>query len=170
MRAADWMTSDVQTCRPESTLDEAAHRMWTWNCGALPVVGRDGRVVGMITDRDLCMGAYLKGRSLRELTVREAMTPTVFTCLASDPIEEVVRRMGDHQVRRVPVLDTLGKLVGIVSLDDLARHLARLQSVEPRPRLLPRLLEALASISEPRGGRAMELVPAAQAGEPVLAG
>ncbi len=160
MKAEDWMTRDVRTCRPESSMDEAAHGMWAGDCGALPVVASDGRVLGMITDRDLCMGAWSCGRSLKELTVGEAMTRTVFSCLASDPIEQVIRRMSDEQVRRVPVLDAQGVLVGILSLNDLARRMLTLEDEHQRVRLVARLLEALASISETRGAKLPEPVPA----------
>jgi CBS domain-containing protein len=168
MKAEDWMTRDVRTCRPETSMNEAAHLMWARDCGVLPVLGADGRVVGMITDRDLCMGAYLQGKALANLTVADSMTRTVFSCLASDPIEEVIRRMGDEQVRRVPVLDARGQLVGVLSLSDLARRMLGLQDERQRARLGPRLMEALASISETRGAGLPELTPAARgAGRPL---
>ena len=151
MRAQDWMTGDVRTCRPETNLNDAANEMWQGDCGILPVVDDDRRVVGVITDRDVCMGAYLQGRPLGELPVRNSMSREVFACRPSDSIEDVIRCMGDHQVRRVPVTDSAGKLVGIVSLNDLARHVVGLEDQRERARLLPRLVEAQASICETRG-------------------
>lgn len=171
MKAEDWMTRDVRTCRPETSMNEAAHLMWARDCGALPVVGADARVVGMITDRDLCMGAYLQGKALKDLRVGDSMTRTVFSCQATDPIEEVIRCMGNNQVRRVPVVDARGKPVGILSLNDLARQVVALQDERQRTRLLPRLVEALASICETRAGETPEVVPVQRgAGQPLMVG
>ena len=149
MRAQDWMTRDVRTCRPETSLNDAAHEMWQGNCGILPVVDADRKVVGVITDRDVCMGAYLQGMVLSDLPVGNSMSRAVFACRPSDSIEDVIRCMADHQVRRVPVVDAKGSLVGILSLSDLARHVVALVDERERARLVPRFVEALASICEP---------------------
>ncbi len=173
MKAEDWMTRDVQTCRPETSMNDAAQLMWKRDCGVLPVVGADGKVVGVITDRDMCMGAYLKGKSLKDLKVGDSMTRKVFSCQASDPIEEVIRRMGDEQVRRVPVLDARGKLVGILALNDLVRRMVTISDERQRARLVPRLMEAMASICETRGADLPELTPVAPArgaGQPLMVG
>jgi len=163
MNAEAWMTREVHTCRPETSMNEAAHLMWAGDCGVLPVVDADERLVGVITDRDLCMGAFFQGRSLKELTVGESMTRTVFSCLISDSVEQVIRRMGDERVRRLPVLDASGALVGILSLNDLARRLVGLPDERTRARLVARLAEALASISETReGGSVPALTSAAR--------
>lgn len=161
MRAQDWMTRDVRTCRPETSLNDAAHAMWQGDCGVLPVVDSDQKVIGVITDRDVCMGAYLQGKALADLPVRDAMSRAVFSCRPTDSIEDVIRCMADHQVRRVPVLDARGKLVGILSLNDLARQVVSLGDERERVRLVPRFVEALASICEMRAGVAVpETVPA----------
>jgi CBS domain-containing protein len=164
MIAQDWMTRPVHTCRPETSMSEAARLMWEKDCGVLPVVNDDRKVVGMITDRDLCMGAFLRGRSLQDLKVKDSMTRTVVTCLPSDSIEQVIRDLGDTQVRRIPVVDGRGRLVGILSLNDLARRLVTLDERE-RARLAPRFLEALASICETRECAAMPEVVPQRAGE-----
>lgn len=161
MRAQDWMTRDVRTCRPETSLNDAANEMWQGDCGILPVLDDDQKVVGVITDRDVCMGAYLQGKALSDLPVRNSMSRTVFSCRPSDSIEDVIRCMADHQVRRVPVVDARGKLAGIVSLNDLARHVVSLAEERERARLVPRFVEALASICETQAGvEVPETIPA----------
>lgn len=172
MRAEDWMTRDVRTCGPETSLNDAAQAMWDRDCGILPVVGPDGVAIGVITDRDVCMGAYLTGRSLKDQRVADSMARRLFACAPSDPIEQVIRIMGDHRVRRVPVLDGQGRPIGMISLNDLARRLVE-QDEKVRARLAPRLIEALAAICETRVGQEVpELVPAprAAARRPVATG
>jgi CBS-domain-containing membrane protein len=124
--------------------------MWCSDCGVLPVVSRDQKVVGMITDRDMCMAACLHGTTLKDLMVGDAMARTVFTCHAADPIEDAIRRMADHQVRRVPVVDADGRLIGILAMNDIARRIVSLTDGRSRARLTSRFVEALASICETR--------------------
>lgn len=169
MKAENWMTREVRTCRPEASMNEAAHLMWSTDCGVLPVVDADQRVVGMITDRDMCMGAHLQGKSLNDMKVADSMSRTVHSCQASDSIEQAIRRMGDNQVRRVPVVDARGRLVGILSLNDIARRLVSLADERERARLVPRFVEAQASICETRECPAVpELTPLLRgAGRPI---
>lgn len=150
MNAQDWMNGEVRTCTPETSLNDAAYQMWCADCGVLPVVSGDSTVVGMITDRDVCMAACLRGAPLKDLKVGDAMSPMVFACRTTDSIEDVIRCMGDHQVRRVPVVDARGKLVGILAANDLVRRIVGLADERTRTRLLPRFVEALASVCESR--------------------
>jgi CBS domain-containing protein len=96
--------------------------MWQHDCGSLPVVEDDGTLVGIITDRDICIAAYLHGMPLASIPVLQAMARNVYSCLAGDPIGVAERIMSDHQVRRVPVVDPQNRVVGMVSLTDLARE------------------------------------------------
>ena len=118
------MKADVQTCAPEDSLDTAARLLWEADVGVLPVVS-GGRTVGMITDRDICMAAYTQGRPLRELQVSSAMSRRVYGVRPETPLSEATLIMREHQVRRLPVVDQEGKLVGLLSLNDLARDAAR---------------------------------------------
>lgn len=117
------MSRHVHYCRPDHTLDYAASRMWDHDCGSLPVCVDDGapRVIGMLTDRDICMAAMFQGKSLRELKVADAMSRDIRVCEVDDRPEDVELTMREHKIRRVPVTDAAGGLVGIVSLADLAR-------------------------------------------------
>jgi CBS domain-containing protein len=170
MKAEDWMTHTVHTCSPETSMNEAAYQMWAGDYGVLPVVDPDRRVVGMITDRDMFMGAHFQGKRLEDMTVADSMSRYVYSCLTSDPIEEVIRTMGDKGVRRIPVLDQQGKLAGILSLNDLARHLVALGDRE-RSRLTARFVEALAAICESRACAELELKPVASpAPQPAMVG
>jgi CBS domain-containing protein len=159
MNVENWMSEAVVTCRPEDDLGEAARKMWENDCGALPVVDEDGRVVAMLTDRDVLMGTLHGGARLHELQVRDSMSRRVFTCRAADPIEDVMRLVGDQRIRRVPVVDREGRAIGVVSLCDLVRGLVALLEVEERRRLSSRLVEALACLSEPwhAGNEALDL-------------
>lgn len=93
-------------------------------CGWLPVVVVD-RVVGVISDRDVCIAACTESRLLSDIPVWHAMITEVVACQMHDPIEHVEKLMAEHQVRRLPVLDSDDKLAGVVSIDDLARQSAQ---------------------------------------------
>jgi CBS domain-containing protein len=119
------MSRDVHNCRPDHTLDYAAARMWDHDCGCLPVCAGDGdgeaRVIGMLTDRDICMAALFQGKPLHELKVADAMSRDIRVSKVDDRPEDVELLMREQQIRRVPVTDDSGALVGIVSLADFAR-------------------------------------------------
>lgn len=121
----DLMTRDVKTCRPTDTLHEAARIMWENDCGCLPVVDHEGRPCGMITDRDLCMAAYMQDRALRDLTVDGPMSKDLGTCGEGDPVDAAERVMREKQVRRLPVVGADGRLIGLISLNDIVREVAR---------------------------------------------
>jgi CBS domain-containing protein len=102
--------------------------MWDHDCGCIPI--RDGdHVVGMITDRDICMAAHFKGKPIRDIRIEEAMSRDVAVCRPGDPLETAEAIMMRAQVRRLPVTDASGRLVGILSLNDIARALSAGPSV-----------------------------------------
>lgn len=123
------MSREVHHCRPDHTLDFAAARMWEHDCGCLPVCADDGsgepRVIGMLTDRDICMAALFQGKALYELKVADAMSRDIRVSKVDDRPEDVELLMREQRIRRVPVTDDAGALVGIVSLADLARAARR---------------------------------------------
>lgn len=144
------MTRDVQTCGPDDMLDVPARMMWDHDCGCIPVVDEGGRVVGMITDRDICMATYIKGMALWALRVSNAMSAVVHACRPEDTIAAAERIMREHQVRRLPVIATDGRLVGILSLNDLAREAMREHAPATRAVSPESITETLAAVSEPR--------------------
>jgi CBS domain-containing protein len=118
---AGLMSRQPAFCSPGTTLSEAARLMWKQDVGCLPVVENE-RVVGMITDRDACMAAYIQGRRLDQIEVRAAMSRDLYSCDADATPADAEAMMTEHQVRRLPVVDGGGRLLGIVTLGDLARR------------------------------------------------
>jgi CBS domain-containing protein len=117
-KISEVMTSEVKVVRPEGTIQEAAAMMAEQDVGALPVC--DGtRLQGMITDRDIAIRAVADGRGA-DTPVSEVMSEEVIWCSEDDDTQDVLERMGDRQIRRIPVVDEERNLVGIVSLGDLA--------------------------------------------------
>lgn len=125
MRVERVMTKDVKSCSPADFLNRAAQLMWEHDCGVLPVVDETGKVVGLITDRDICMAAYTQGKRLEEMPVTGSMSREVWNCHPADSVGEAEERMRLNQVRRLPVVEEDGSLVGILSLNDIAREAAR---------------------------------------------
>ena len=118
-RISEVMTRGVQVVRPDETLQRAAQLMDELNVGALPVCDGDA-LVGMITDRDITVRATAVGMQPSEHRVHEVMTEQTRWCTEDQSTEEVMKQMGDVQIRRLPVLNDKRQIVGIVSLGDLA--------------------------------------------------
>lgn len=151
MKIDQLMHGDVKCCRPEDSLDTAAKMMWDFDIGALPVVDAASRVVGMITDRDICMAAYTQGRKLGELSVEGAMARKVIACHTGDAIESARGLMADNQIRRLPVIDVEGRLAAILTLDDLARGATEREVDDLSAR---DVAQTLAAITTPRAASA----------------
>lgn len=119
MRVKDVMTSDPYFCRPETNLGTAVEYMWDGNCGFLPVLEKDGKMAGVITDRDICIALGTRNRLPGEISVGEVMSRKVFACFANDDIHIALQRMQEGEVRRLPVTAQDGSLAGVISLDDV---------------------------------------------------
>ncbi len=130
MIVADIMTRETRGCAVAATLNEAARLMWENDCGAVPVLDASGRPVGMVTDRDVAMAAYLQGGELSAIPVASAMAREVRTCKADDSLAAARETLVVYKLHRLPVVDDAGALVGIVSLNDLA--LAALHAAKKR--------------------------------------
>ncbi|MBB4478023.1 MULTISPECIES: CBS domain-containing protein [Rhizobium] len=118
MKVSNCMTTDVQITDPEHTLRDVASMMGRLDAGVLPV-GENDRLVGMITDRDIAIRGVAEGKG-PDAKVRDVMSTDVKYCFDDEDIEDVLHNMGDLQVRRLPVLNRSKRLVGIISLGDLA--------------------------------------------------
>jgi CBS domain-containing protein len=120
MKIQDIMSADPNTVTPDTPLTEAARLMKEHNIGMLPVVESEGsrRLVGVVTDRDITIRHVAEGH-LSDCPVREAMTDNVSTCTADENVEKVMSLMAEEQVRRIPIVDERGDLVGIVSQADI---------------------------------------------------
>ena len=119
MQLKDVMTRDVEVIRPEAPIAEAARRMDELNVGPLPVCDGE-RLVGMVTDRDITVRATAAGRDPKTTPVRDAMSSDVVYCYEDQDVRDAARVMSDKQIRRLPVMSRDNRLVGIVSLGDLA--------------------------------------------------
>ena len=119
MTLKDVMTPGVEVIAPEATLQQAAAKMRRLNIGPLPVCDGD-QLVGMLTDRDITVRAVAEGCDPTTTTVREAMTPDLAYCFEEQSIEDGVQMMERYQIRRLPILSRAKRLVGMVSLGDLA--------------------------------------------------
>lgn len=117
MRCREIMTKNVRTATPAMSVREAALFMREGDMGAVPVV--DGKLIGIITDRDIVVRVVAEGKD-PATPISEAMTTELFTVTPDDFVFEAIRLMGDKQVRRVPVIDSDGKLVGIIAMADVA--------------------------------------------------
>lgn len=125
---AEVMTRDVRVVGPEDTVQQAAHLMGQSDAGAIPV-GENDRLVGMVTDRDLAVRVLGEGKDPARTKVREVMTPGTAYVFEDSDLDTVAETMCDRQVRRMPVLNRNKRLVGIVSLGDLAREAGGRQSI-----------------------------------------
>ena len=125
MKVAELMVEEVTACSPDDALNRAAQIMWENDCGCVPVVDRAARLIAMLTDRDICMAAYTRGGTLKDLRVSAAMSSELFACRPDDDLLVAQKMMREHQVRRLPVSDATCRLVGILSLNDVTRAIAR---------------------------------------------
>lgn len=126
MLVSDIMTLEPNCCTPEATAQTAAGQMRQWCMGVLPVVEdlATRKLVGIVTDRDLCMGVVAAGKVPGHATVGECMTRAAVCCAAGEPVARALDVMRDHHVRRLPVVDSSHRVVGIVSLTDIIRYAA----------------------------------------------
>jgi CBS domain-containing protein len=124
MTCRDVMTPDPACCQPGDTTAQAARLMREKNIGSVPVVTdqESKRLVGMVTDRDLALQVVAEGRDPRQVQVREAMSTDLVTCRAEDDYSRALETMARNQIRRIPVLDEDGLLIGIIAQADVARR------------------------------------------------
>jgi CBS domain-containing protein len=146
----DAMRTRVHVCSPDDTLARAAQLMWEKDLGCLPVCGPGRKVVAMLTDRDISMAAFVQWKHLAETTVESAMSRGIHTCSPDDEISRAEDIMRQHQVRRLPVVDAEGALVGLLSLGDIARYVWQNSPRQSSNAAQQRLAETLAAICEPR--------------------
>lgn len=144
------MHHQVYCSSPEHSLAQAAHVMWEKDCGWLPVIDQDGVIVGVITDRDICMAALTRGCRLDDERVETVMARQVVCVRPEHAIAEVEHLMKISQLRRFPVVDGAGKPIGVLTLSDLAR--AESHHGERGAPGMSGIASALAVIAEPRHG------------------
>lgn len=139
LRCRDIMTRQVTTCNKNTRIQEIARLMREEDIGAIPVLDERGRLEGIVTDRDIIVKGLTSDTADAELDAEDCMTTDLFTANQNDRLVDVLREMGDNQVRRVPVVDNRDRLVGIIAMADVATQTARDRELE----------EALTDISKP---------------------
>jgi len=155
VKVEELMTREVATCRSDDMLNRAAELMWNRDCGCVPVVDEEKHVVGMITDRDICMAAYTRGSRLADLRVADAMARQVESCWNTDDIGTAEEMMRTRRVRRLPVLASDRRLAGVLSLNDIAREAARERRLQLGDVTLDEVAGTLAGVCQPHA----EVVP-----------
>jgi len=121
MQVKDVMTRGAEVVRPDATLQEAANKMKSLDIGPLPVCDGD-KIIGMLTDRDITVRATAEGLDPKQTRVREVMSKELITCLEDQDVKEAAELMQSKQIRRVPILNKDKRLVGMLSLGDLAHR------------------------------------------------
>jgi CBS domain-containing protein len=144
------MNRPVETCTESDTLNLAAKLMWDFDIGCLPVVNDSQQVIGIITDRDICMAAYTQGKKLQDIKVSSVMSKEIFFCNPEDTIARAEEIMRLHQVRRLPVLDDDQKLLGILSLNDLVLEAEREIATKLPEITVKEVADTLAVVYKPR--------------------
>ncbi len=121
MKVKELMTRPARACFKDTALSTAASMMWDMNCGSIPVIDRKEKVIGMITDRDICMATTLNHVHPDRLKVADVAQRDVVTCLPTDEDETALKAMRKHHIHRLPVVDDKGKLEGLLSITDFVR-------------------------------------------------
>ena len=124
------MTSNVRACGPRTNLAQVAKMMWDCDCGVVPVVDESQRVVGMITDRDICIAAATRAEAPAQLAANDVMQTGVHTCSPDEDVRGALKTMKKFRIRRLPVVDRQGRLAGMLSLNDLVMPAACRESAE----------------------------------------
>ena len=121
MKVKEVMMGTPYSCQLDTNLGAATELMWVGNCGFLPVVGADSKVVGVVTDRDICIALGTRNKLPGDVTVREVLSSKLYSCSPDDEIHVALQEMRNGGVRRLPVITETGNLVGVISMDDLVK-------------------------------------------------
>jgi CBS domain-containing protein len=119
MKVKDVMTTNAEAIWLTESLADAAKLMWENDCGVLPIIKDGQKVVGIITDRDICMGAAIRDTNPSAISVEEVMTGQVYAVNPEDNIDQALLQMQEHHVRRLPVINAEGELEGMLSMNDI---------------------------------------------------
>lgn len=134
MKVKDVMMGTPYYCQLDTNVGSAAELMWVGNCGFVPVMGANGKIVGVVTDRDICIALGTRNRLPGDVTVGEVMSSRLFACSPEDDVHLALRTMQEGGVRRLPVIVENGTLVGVISMDDLLLR-AEATGIGKRPEL-----------------------------------
>lgn len=138
------MTSSVGVCKTDESLAKAVEIMFEKDCGIVPIINKKSKVIGMISDRDVAVSVFLRGKSAGEILCGEILNGKVLSCSAKDDVADVLKIMKTQQIKRLPVVDKKGKLEGIISITDI------LLASENDKKLRQKVMKTLEAISKPR--------------------
>jgi CBS domain-containing protein len=141
MKVRELMSTPPQTCRADANLGAIARVMWNHDCGFMPLVDGSGKVVGVITDRDICIATATRHRLPDSISAAETTTGQVYACMPDERVIDALATMKEFKVRRLPVVDATGQLQGVISINDIV--LASEQNRKPTP---AELVSAIAAI------------------------
>jgi CBS domain-containing protein len=153
LRAQQLMTHGVHCCRATDSLEQAARLMWEHDLGVVPVIDENGRAVGMLSDRDACMAAYIQGKAMSAIGVGTVMSKSLYSVRPETPLSVALEMMGEHRVRRLAVLDDENHVVGVLAMNDIIREAARERENPSREVSAVSVIASLGKISEPRYGQ-----------------
>ena len=143
MKVAEVMTTNVKSCTADTNLAAVTQLMWENDCGVVPVVNERAEVVGILTDRDICIALGTRNQAASTLSAGDVMSRQLASCAPEDDCAEVLQTMARRRVRRLPVLAIGGVLVGIVSLNDLALKVTSPHAGSPTREQIVDTLDAL---------------------------
>lgn len=149
MLVQELMTQPVVSCHVRDSANAAAQIMWEHDCGVVPVVDDDGRLAGVVTDRDICLAAYFQGLPLSNIRLDSMMSRELCTCRPEDDVTDAEHMMSTRQLRRIVAVNERQAPVGMLSLGDVARRIGR--GPAARQRDGQELLSTVAAVSTPRG-------------------
>jgi CBS domain-containing protein len=144
MKVKDVMKTDVGFCSSEDSLMKAADVMRSRDCGAIPIVDENRKVVGILTDRDLCLAVVARNRKASDVKTGELISGKLVVCAADDKLEDVLRKMRKHRIKRLVAVGSEGELTGILSLSDI------LLSVDKDKDLKKKVFSTQKAIYKPR--------------------
>lgn len=140
MKVKKIMTKDVGTCSTGENLGKAVFIMWQRDCGIVPVLDGDEKVVGMITDRDICIALTTRNQRASEVLVNDLTRENLISCSPEDSVNSVLKTMAMHKIRRLPVVGKKGNLIGMISIADILRLKKKKKSLKKH---IARTLEAI---------------------------
>lgn len=161
-RVSDWMSKNVASVRPGDDLSRVAQLCWERDIGWLPVLDEKGKLLGVVTDRDALLSSHFKGQRLPELRVESAMSRDLKSVMPQTTLPAALEVMARNSLRRLPVVDEQQRLVGVLTVGDVARATPKASSDEE-------LVDALRSITRPRAGDGQQVRPGVITPQPRVA-
>ncbi len=122
MKVRDYMSNEVFSCTPSTSVYDAAKLMQENHVGCIPICDNENCMIGVVTDRDLVLRCIASDKNAKETPVSDIMTTNVWTCKPDDEMTNAQNKMGDEQIRRLPVVDNNGKVIGMLTIGDLVKN------------------------------------------------